>query len=97
MKKSLAFVICSACTGMTGLSTSAWAEEVAVPVGQQGQQNVQTPARGLDKSSVVARYGEPSSRKPPVGDPPISRWVYNDYTVYFEHDYVIHSVRHPAN
>ncbi|GAB4357438.1 MAG: hypothetical protein Kow006_25250 [Gammaproteobacteria bacterium] len=41
---------------------------------------------------VQARFGVPSAKLPPVGDPPITRWVYDDYTVYFEHQYVIHSV-----
>jgi hypothetical protein len=27
-----------------------------------------------------------------VGDPPISRWVYDHFTVYFEYDKVLHSV-----
>jgi hypothetical protein len=29
-----------------------------------------------------------------VGDPPITRWVYDRFTVYFENDRVIHSVVH---
>lgn len=97
MKKSLAILFLISASGTAAASLSALAETSAVPVGQQGQSGVQTPVRGLNKSQVAARYGEPQSRKSPVGDPPISRWVYGDYTVYFEHDYVIHSVRHPNN
>ena len=29
---------------------------------------------------------------PEVGDPPIIRWIYPSYTVYFEYQYVINSV-----
>jgi len=33
-----------------------------------------------------------------VGDPPISRWEYNGFSVYFEHDLALHSViHHPVN
>lgn len=95
MKKSLALMLFLGTTGALTASLPAAAESVAVPVGQQGEQSVQTPERGMTRSQVVQRYGEPSSRKAPVGDPPITRWVYDGYTVYFERDYVIHAVRHP--
>ncbi|MDX1696329.1 MAG: hypothetical protein R3208_21365 [Ketobacteraceae bacterium] len=95
MKKSLALMLIMGATGALAVSMPAAADSVAVPVGQQGEKQVDTPNRGLNKSQVAQRYGEPASRKAPVGDPPISRWVYNGYTVYFEKDYVIHAVRHP--
>ena len=47
---------------------------------------------GLTKSDVEQRYGRPNERRAPVGEPPISRWLYDDYSVYFEHDLVIESV-----
>jgi hypothetical protein len=37
-------------------------------------------------------FGKPNEMLAPVGDPPITRWVYDRYTVYFEYSYVIHSV-----
>lgn len=52
------------------------------------------PLRGQNKQSVTAEFGEPSEIIAAVGEPPISRWVYADYTVYFEYEYVIHSVVH---
>lgn len=52
------------------------------------------PANGLSKAEVERRYGAPGERRTPVGDPPITRWVYNEYSVYFEHDLVIESVLH---
>jgi hypothetical protein len=53
--------------------------------------------RGISMDQVLARYGEPAERVAPVGGdrpqhPPITRWVYGDFTVYFEHDKVIDSV-----
>ena len=50
------------------------------------------PVRGTSSKSVLAKYGEPLSRKGPVGDPPISTWYYEEFNVYFEHHLVITSV-----
>jgi flavin-dependent dehydrogenase len=50
------------------------------------------PANGMSKERVRERYGEPAERHAPVGDPPITRWVYDEYSVYFEYDLVIESV-----
>lgn len=50
------------------------------------------PVRGMHARDVESGYGAPLEKIPPVGEPPISRWVYPDYTVYFEHQYVIHTV-----
>lgn len=55
---------------------------------------VPRPDRGLTMDTVRARFGAPSDIVGPVGDPPITRWVFPDYTVYFEHNRVIHSVVH---
>lgn len=52
------------------------------------------PDNGLSQTDVERRYGTPNERRAPVGDPPITRWVYDDYSVYFEHDLVIESVLH---
>lgn len=53
---------------------------------------VTTPARGLTMRSVEERFGAPSQRHPTVGDPPITRWDYAGFSVFFEHDRVIHAV-----
>jgi len=47
---------------------------------------------GLTMDQVLQQYGEPQQRMGPVGEPPITHWVYGDAIVYFEHQYVIHSV-----
>lgn len=52
------------------------------------------PDNGLTTTEVESHYGQPDDRHGPVGDPPISRWIYDDYSVYFEHDLVIESVLH---
>ena len=42
--------------------------------------------------NVLAAYGEPKQCSGPVGEPPISHWVYPDFVVYYEYDRVIHAV-----
>jgi hypothetical protein len=41
---------------------------------------------------VSSKFGAPTAKIPAVGKPPISRWKYPGFVVYFESDYVIHSV-----
>jgi len=48
--------------------------------------------RGISMQSLRARWGEPQTKRSAVGDPPITRWEYSDFVVYFEYRYVIHSV-----
>jgi hypothetical protein len=55
---------------------------------------VMRPRGGASMDAVRAGFGEPSSVQSPVGDPPITRWIYPDYTVYFEYDRVIEVVVH---
>lgn len=71
----------------------ASAETIAIPLGQQGKEwQVETPTTGMSKSLVEQRFGEPLERSGPVGTPPIYTWDYSQFTVYFEHDHVIHAV-----
>ncbi len=51
------------------------------------------PERGTTMERVRAALGEPDAIEDAVGDPPITRWVYDDFTVFFEHERVLHSVR----
>lgn len=50
------------------------------------------PARGMSMEKVEATFGVPSNRSPAVGEPPITRWEYPGFVVYFEHHLVIHTV-----
>ncbi|MCB1752501.1 MAG: hypothetical protein KDI74_12335 [Gammaproteobacteria bacterium] len=57
-----------------------------------GNNGVRRPGRGESMESVRRAFGEPDSILPAVGDPPITRWVYQRFTVYFEYHLVITSV-----
>ncbi|MBI5462515.1 MAG: phosphodiesterase [Gammaproteobacteria bacterium] len=56
--------------------------------------DVERPAKGQSMAEVEARFGAPKTREPAIGQPPIARWVYDRFTVYFEGDTVLHSVAH---
>ena len=53
---------------------------------------VNLPGRGMNMTQVEEKFGPPMEKLPEVGDPPIIRWIYPHYTVYFEYQYVINSV-----
>ena len=54
--------------------------------------NANLPTRGMDMESTQEQFGVPEIKVPAIGEPPISRWEYDGYTVYFEHEYVLHTV-----
>lgn len=64
----------------------------------QSAPDIQTPRNGLSMSQVRQQYGSPTAEIPAVGEPPISRWEYDGFSVFFEHDLALHSViHHPVN
>jgi hypothetical protein len=66
--------------------------------GIQSAPAIQIPRNGLSMAQVRQQFGEPAQEVPAVGEPPISRWEYTGYTVYFENDLVLHSViQHAKN
>lgn len=71
------------------------AETLTLPIGQQGQSNiVSMPHHGQSQHSVLAQFGEPSQRHAAVGQPPITRWDYPGFSVFFEYTTVVNSVKH---
>jgi len=52
----------------------------------------QRPKAGMTMDSVEKTYGAPAQRHDAVGKPPITRWDYPAFSVYFENDRVIHAV-----
>jgi hypothetical protein len=59
---------------------------------------VDTPRNGLTMEQVRQQFGEPASEIPAIGEPPISRWEYTGFSVFFENDLVLHSViQHPVS
>ena len=73
--------------GLAGAATIAVDKGIAVK-----ESDVATPTRGMTMRQVAAKFGDPVTKLPAVGRPPISRWEYPGFVVYFEADHVIHSV-----
>ncbi len=76
------------------LSLPALAETIEIPVGQQGEPVAGLPRLGESKGSVLERFGLADEEHPAVGKPPITRWDYRTFSVYFEYDHVVNSVLH---
>ena len=51
-----------------------------------------SPRRGMSMNTVRKEYGQPVAVSDSVGEPPITRWTYQDRVVYFEHSSVLHVV-----
>jgi hypothetical protein len=83
----------AALAGGLALTGAATAETIAVNDGIAIRNSaVERPARGMSMSAVESRFGQPASRHSAVGQPPITRWDYPGFSVFFEHEYVIHAV-----
>ena len=50
------------------------------------------PTRGMTQESVEASFGSPQNARQAIGEPPITRWEYANFVVFFEYDKVIHAV-----
>ena len=64
---------------------------------QVRESQVDRPKRGVTMSEVEKHFGAPVTRHPTVGgasshQPPITRWDYNGFSVFFERDRVVDSV-----
>jgi hypothetical protein len=94
MRKTL-LAVCGLAIGL-GLAP-ARAQTLQMTDAPPAQAQASSPERGMSKAQVEARYGVPTERIAAVGKPPISRWVYPDFIVYFEYSHVIHAVATPTN
>ena len=77
------------------LPSPAHAETLRMKVKQEQRMNM--PRRGMSMAEVKREYGAPIKVLPTRGgnskhQPPIHRWEYSKYIVYFEYSHVIHSV-----
>jgi hypothetical protein len=50
------------------------------------------PTNGMNQAEARARWGDPATPHAAVGDPPITRWDYDGWSVYFEYDLVLFTV-----
>jgi hypothetical protein len=82
-----------AAASLTSLSGIAFAETVSIGGGiAVKESSMPTPTAGMSMDEVASKFGAPAQKLPAVGKPPISRWEYPGFIVYFEYTHVIHSV-----
>lgn len=89
-----AFLFATALLSVNINAETIYIPEHYVPIGQQAadKQAMNRPERGLTKNQVKKMFGAPEEQRQAVGQPPISSWKYDDFTVYFEGNTVLHSV-----
>jgi hypothetical protein len=87
-------IIPLAATGLLALACASAHAETLVVNDQVAvrESTVPVPARGTSMKGVESQFGAPETRHAAVGKPPITRWDYVAFSVFFEHDHVIHSV-----
>lgn len=80
---------------VSGLSFAGSAVAETIVIDDQVQvrdSGVDKPKRGVTMTQVEAKFGAPVTKHDAVGSPPITRWDYAGFSVFFEHDRVIDSV-----
>ncbi len=85
--------------GAVFMTSVSQAEIIKIPIASQADdlQDIPRPERGSSKENVLAEYGNALTTNDSVGEPPISRWEYQDFYVVFESNYVIHTfLKHRA-
>ena len=76
-----------------GLAASASADTLLIEIiSQQSADEAGRPGGGMSMNQVEEGFGQPTVKHAAVGEPPISRWEYADFIVYFEGQTVLHSV-----
>ena len=93
MKAQLAAVLFAVCI------PAVQADVLALPAPASTQ--MQLPAKGSSMAAVSREYGAPKLRHAAVGGdspkhPPITRWDYEGFSVFFENQHVVDAVRPDA-
>jgi hypothetical protein len=93
MKRSLVLLACLlAPAGAAVADTLVMNDQVQIR-----ESDVQRPNRGATMKAVEQKFGAPAERHAAVGgassaQPPITRWDYAQFSVFFEKDRVVHTV-----
>ncbi len=91
MVKLYAMVLLALSTGLTS-TVIAQNLDMSGAEGSSTFDQAGKPTRGMTEERVRANFGSPQSTTAAVGEPPISRWEYAEFVVFFEYDRVIHAV-----
>ena len=67
-------------------------KSIQIPLSDRPASKVLRPSKSMSQTRVIKDFGQPIKKYPPKGKPPITRWDYSEFSVYFESSSVIHSV-----
>ena len=85
--------VATTCMLFALLAGAARAETLLIDGVESDAQSASTrPKSGMSMTAVESTYGTPAQKHATVGQPPITRWDYPGFSVYFEHERVIHAV-----
>lgn len=90
-------ILLASLTLLAALSSSLRADVVTMPEAEAPAAVAEKPAKGTTMAAVLRRYGAPTVKHAAVGGghpqrPPITRWDYPSFVVFFEHDHVVDAV-----
>ena len=74
------------------LQPASAGDQLVIPGHVASSETQVMPKRGISMNDVLSQFGEPDERFGPVGEPPITEWVYGSFRVYFEYEIVLHSI-----
>jgi len=89
MKVRVVVSLLCACAAMSAALAETVVVDDKVAVRES---SIARPKGGMLMSAVEQKFGAPLTRHPAVGQPPITRWDYPAFAVFFEKDRVIHAV-----
>ncbi|HET8898525.1 MAG TPA: hypothetical protein VFN09_07145 [Rhodanobacteraceae bacterium] len=99
LASSLALAAAGTCLAQT-TTTVTTKGDVLLMQQVHKEHQLDLPKRGQSMAQVLKQFGAPLQKLDTRGGdsakhPPINRWVYAGYTVYFERNHVIHAVINP--
>ncbi len=77
---------------VAALATSQVAAQTLLVQRVERAKSLVLPRAGATMDSVEGQFGAPEKKRDAVGQPPITRWEYPAFTVFFERDRVINAV-----
>ena len=91
-------LFCATLTGLLSLSAPVYSDVLLLDAISKEPANTDSgvlrPKRAMKMDQVRRQFGEPLKEHPWVGNPPITRWDYENFSVFFENDLVLDTVVH---
>jgi hypothetical protein len=86
------FLFCLLLVFSAGFGVTATVQADVLSLENNAASAVARPTKGMSMSAVEQQFGVPLEKHPAVGNPPITRWDYDNFAVFFEYQHVVHAV-----